>query len=165
MWKVFHESALPHVVLVPNGGDFSHKQGVTHFSATKDIEQSWKCVSADLNVGERGKWSGYKRGLAYAMDKFHEKEKFKLLDTTRNMSANIQQLCQDWNNLCIRRDQVCNEIAHMHISVDKFKCFDTYYYKAHDIESVHKKEHKKKQDKEKKLKKSTRSCGKFPDDL
>ena len=22
-------------------------------------EQSWKCVGADLNVGEMGKWSGY----------------------------------------------------------------------------------------------------------
>ena len=101
MWKVFHESALPHVVLVSNGGDFGHKRGVTHFSATKGIEQSWKCVGADLRVGEMGKLSGYEKGLAYAMDKFHEKEKFKLLDTTRNMSANIQQLCQDLNDLCM----------------------------------------------------------------
>ena len=53
----------------------------------------------------------------------------------------------------------------MRISVDKFKRFDTYYYKARDVELVHMKEDKKKQDKEKKLKKSTRSCGKFPDDL
>ena len=53
----------------------------------------------------------------------------------------------------------------MRISVDKFKRFDTYYYKACDVKPVHKKEHKMKQDKEKKLKKSTRSCRKFPDDL
>ena len=96
VWKVFHESALPHVVLVSSRGDFDHKQGVTHFSTTKGIEQSWKAVS----VGDMGKWSGYKKGLAYALDKFHEKEKFKLLDTTRNMSANIKQLCRDFNNLC-----------------------------------------------------------------
>ena len=99
------------------------------------------------------------------MDKFHKKEKFKLLDITRDMSANIQQLCRDLNDLCTRRDQIYNEMAHMRISVDEFKCFDTYYYKARDVEPVHKKEHKKKQDKGKKLKKSTRSCGKFPDDL
>ena len=74
VWKVFHESALPHVVLVSNGGDFGHKQGVTHFSTTKGIEQSWKCVGADLSVGEMGKWSGYEKGLAYPMDKFHEKK-------------------------------------------------------------------------------------------
>ena len=77
------------------------------------------------------------------MDKFHKKEKFKLLDTTRNMSANIQQLCQDLNDLCTQCDQIYNEMAHMHISVEEFKCFDTYYYKARDVKLVHKKEHKK----------------------
>ena len=118
-----------------------------------------------MNVGEIGKWSGNKKGLTYAMDKFHEKEKFKLLDTTRNMSANIQQLCQDLNNLCMWCDQIYNEMAHMHISVDEFKRFDTYYYKACDVKPVHKKEHKKKQDKGKKSKKSAKSCRKFPDDL
>ena len=56
----------------------------------------------------------------------------------------------------------------MRISVDKFNCFDTYYYKACDVKPVHKKEHKKKQykqDKGKKSKKSAKSCRKFPDDL
>ena len=56
-------------------------------------------------------------------------------------------------------------MAHKCISVDEFKCFHTYYYKARDVKLVHKKEHKKKQDKGKKLKKRAKSYGKFPDDL
>ena len=40
VWKVYHESALPHVVLVSNRGDYGHKRGVTHFSTTKGVEQS-----------------------------------------------------------------------------------------------------------------------------
>ena len=35
MWNIFHESRLPHVVILANGGDFGKKHGVTHFSAMK----------------------------------------------------------------------------------------------------------------------------------
>ena len=82
IWNIFHDSGLPHVVIVANGSDFSKKYGVTHFSATKGQEDSWKCVSTDMNVGELGMWKGYEAGLQCTISKFHEKEKVMFLNDT-----------------------------------------------------------------------------------
>ena len=101
VWNVFHQSGLPHVVIVSNGGDFGEKRGITHFSATKGLECNWKCVGADLNVGEMGKMSGFKKGREYMVDKLYKKEKEKLLDSTKKMAMNIQELCRDLNALCV----------------------------------------------------------------
>ena len=82
IWNIFHDSGLPHVVIVANGGDFGKKHGVTHFSTTKGQEDSWKCVCTDINVGELGMWKGYEAGLQCTISKFHEKEKVMLLNDT-----------------------------------------------------------------------------------
>ena len=101
VWNIFHKSGLPHVVIVANGGDFGKKHGVTHFSATKGSETTWKCVCADINVGELGMWRGYDNGLGCTAAKFIEKEKITLLSDTRKVSADVQGLCHDLNQLCI----------------------------------------------------------------
>ena len=61
------------MVIVANGGDFGKKHGVTHFSAMKGSETTWKCVCADMNVGELGMWRGYDNGLRHTAAKFIEK--------------------------------------------------------------------------------------------
>ena len=170
---MFHQSGLPHVVIVSNGADFGEKRGVTHFSATKGLERNWKCVGADIQVGEMWKMSGFKEGREYMIDKLYVKEKEKLLDSAKKMAMNIQGLCQDLNALCVRRNQIFKEMAQMRINVDDFKRFDTFYYEVAptevEPEPVHKKKHKKKkehrEEKGEKSKRSARSCGQFPADV
>ena len=148
IWNIFHNSGLPHVVIVTNGGDFGKKYDVTHFFATKGHEVSWKCVCADMNVGELGMWKGYEAGLQCTMSKFQEKEKVMLLNDTHKVAANVQDLCHALNQLCIRHDRIYSKLQNMGIKVDTFKRFDTFYYKARDkTEPVHKKSSKHKQSK------------------
>ena len=168
VWNIFHESGLPHVVIVANKGDFSKKHGVIHFSATKGSETTWKCVCADINVGELGMWRGYDNGLRHRADKFIEKEKMILLSDTRKVSADVQGLCHDLNQLYIRHDRIYSEMDSMGIKVDAFKRFDTFIFKKADskeeTENVHKKssgKHKKSKEL-KSEKRSSRACGKFP---
>ena len=170
VWNVFHQSGLPHVVIVSNGGDFGEKWGITHFLVTKGLEWNWKCVGADLNVGEMEKMSGFKKGREYMVDKLYEKEKAKLLDSTKKMAMNIQELCRDLNALCVWRNQIFEEMAQIWIDIDDFKRFNTFYYEVAptevEPEPVHKKKHKKKKEhrekKGEKSKRSARSCGQFP---
>ena len=89
------------MVIVANGGDFGKKHGVTHFSATKGLDTTWKCVCADINVAELGMWRGYDNGLWCTVVKFIEKEKITLLSDTCKVSADVQGLCHDLNQLCI----------------------------------------------------------------
>ena len=171
VWNIFHESGLPHVVIVANGGNFGKKHGVTHFSATKGLEMTWKCVCADINVIELGMWRGYDNSLGQTAAKFIEKEKMILLTATRKVSTDVQGLCHDLNQLCIRRDRIYSEMDSMRIKVDAFKRFDTFIYKRADskgeTEHVHKKlSGKNKKSKELKSdKRSSRACGKFPKEV
>ena len=171
VWNIFHESGLPHVVIVANRGDFGKKHGVTHFCTTKGSETTWKCVCADINVGELGMWRGYNNGLGRTAAKFIEKEKMILLSNTHKVSADVQGLCHDLNQLCIRRDRIYSEMDSMGIKVDAFKRFDTFIYKRADskgeTEDVHKKSSgKNKKSKESKSeKRSSRVCGKFPKEV
>ena len=116
---------------------------MTHFSATKGQEANWKCVCADINVRVLGMWKGYEAGLQRTMSKFHDEEKVMLLNDTWKVVTNVQDLCHDLNQLCIRRDRIYSELQNMGIKVDAFKRFDTFYYKARDeSECVHKKSSK-----------------------
>ena len=167
MWNIFHESGLPHVVIVANGGNFSKKHGVTHFSATKESETTWKCVCADINVGELGMWRGYDNGLRHTAVKFIEKEKIILLSDTHKVSADVQGLCHNLNQLCIRHDRIYSKMESIGIKVDAFKRFNTFIFKKADskeeTENVHKKssgKHKKSKE-SKSEKRSSRACGKF----
>ena len=140
VWRIFHDSALPHVVIISNGSDFGKKHSPTHFSATKGSEAVWNCVGSDLNVGEMGTWKGYESGREHALEAFQMKENFMLLKDTRKMAIQIQELCRDMNDLCLGRDKIYGEMAKMNIRVDQFKRFNTYYYEApesrHETEEV-----------------------------
>ena len=171
MWNIFHESGLPHVVIVANRGYFGKKHGVTHFSAMKGSETIWKYVCADINVGELGMWRGYDNGLRRTAAKFMGKEKMILLSDTHKVTTDVQDLCHNLNQLCIRRDRIYSEIDSMGIKVDAFKRFNTFIYKRanskEETEHVHKKssgKHKKSKE-SKPEKRSSRACGKFPKEV
>ena len=52
VWNVYHKSGLWDVIIVSNGSNFGAKNAVTHFSATKGLETSWKCVGYILNISK-----------------------------------------------------------------------------------------------------------------
>ena len=94
-----------------------------------------------------------------------------LLSDTHKVSADVQGLCHDLNQLCIRRDRIYSEMDSMGIKVDAFKRFDTFIFKKADskeeTENVHKKlssKHKKSKE-SKSEKRSSRACGKFPKEV
>ena len=58
-------------------------------------------------------WRGYDNGLGHTAAKFIEKEKMILLSNTRKVSADVQGLCHDLNQLCIRRDRIYSKMDSM----------------------------------------------------
>ena len=182
VWQIFHNSGLPHVVIISNGGDIGKKRGASHFSATRGKGPKWSCIGENLNVGEMGSWQGYKEGREHVIDAFQMKEHFNIMKTTRKMAEKIQGLCKDLNKLCDRRDEIYKEMEAMRIKVDEFKRFDTFYYEIVDEsekQPVLKKvgKHKKKNEgetakrtepevhKSAKKQMSARSCSTFPKQL
>ena len=127
IWNIFHKSALPQVVIVANGGDFGHKNGVTHFSATKGPEETWKCIGADATVGELGMRKGYDAAITRCLAVFQEKEKMSLLKTTRKVAQDVQDLSRDLKELSIRWDKIYDKMNSMGLQVDEFKRFETFY--------------------------------------
>ncbi|MCG8626385.1 MAG: hypothetical protein MJE68_30850 [Proteobacteria bacterium] len=176
IWNIFHDSGMPHVVIVSNGSDIGRKHGPTHFSATMGEGEKWDCVGAHLNVGEMGRWEGYEEGSTHARDAFYMKEHYALMKKGRKMGEEIEELCQDMYAICIRRDQIYKEMEEMNLKVDAFKRFDTFYYATSKTESTHKRHEKHKEtrrggtseptvSKQDKGKKSAKSCGAFPKQL
>ena len=171
VWDIFHGSAFPHVVIISNGGDFGRKHGPTHFSATKGVEDKWKCVGADDNVGEMGRRSGFEAGRDRTVDHFYEKEKSNLLKEVRRTFANVEGLCQDLSDLCVRREKIYDEVQNIGIKVESFKRLGKFYYDPPEEtgpkETAHKtsKQKKSKQHKSDKSKTAPRSCGKFSEEV
>ena len=172
IWNIFHTSALPHVVIVANGGDFGHKHGVTHFSATKGPEENWKCVGADTTVGELGMRKGYDAAITRCLAVFREKEKMSLLKKTRKVAQDVEDLSRDLKEISIRRDKIYDEMNSMGIQVDEFKRFETFFDEptgtTTETAAGHSKKSKK--NKERKSSKSDRkgtekSSVKFPQDV
>ena len=94
-----------------------------------------------------------------------------LLSDTCKVSAEVQGLCHDLNQLCIRHDRIYSEMDSMGIKVDAFKRFDIFIYKRADskveTEDVHKEssgKHKKSKE-SKSEKRSSRACGTFPKEV
>ena len=121
IWNIFHASGLPHVVIMANGGNFGKKGGVMHFSATKGPEENWKCVGADTNVGELGMRKGYDAAITRCLKVFQQKEKISLLNTTRKVAKDVQDLSHDVKELCIKRDRIYGEMDSMGLKVDESK--------------------------------------------
>ena len=171
VWDIFHGSAFPHIVIISNGGDFGRKHGPSHFSATKGVEDKWKCVGADDNVGEMGRRSGFEAGRDRTVDHFYEKEKSNLLKEVRQTFANVEGLCQDLSDLCVRREKIYDEVQNIGIKVESFKRLGKFYYDPPEEtgpkETAHKtsKQKKSKQHKSDKSKTAPRSCGKFLEEV
>ena len=143
IWNIFHDSALPDIVLITNGGEFGTKHGVSHFSATKGFEKDWKCVGHHLNVGEVGSRKGFEDGTNYAVDKFNISEKYQILQKAELMATKIDAMCKDLHDLSIKRDQIYKEMQGMKINVEEFKRFERYYVQPVDDKSKQKKTTKK----------------------
>ena len=170
VWDIFHRSAFPNIVLISNGGDFGRKHGATHFSATKGMEREWRCVGADDEIGEMGLRTGYQAGLDRTVEHFYVKEKQKLLKQVRKTSGNVEELCHDLSNLCIRRDKIYDEVQKLGIKVESFKQLGKFYYDPPQSteETVHRTSAKRKESKHHKSQKSKtapRSCGKFSQEV
>ena len=52
IFNVYHNNAIPDVILVANGDDFGGKNGMTHFSLTKGVKPNWKCIGMTLTLAK-----------------------------------------------------------------------------------------------------------------
>ena len=127
IWNVFHNSTMPDVVLVANGRDFKGKHNITHFTMTKGKAASWKCVGSKLNIGEVGNRCGFSNGKSMAITVYEATEKQNILRKSENIAKGLDSLCHDLKNLCIRRDQLFQELNEMQLPIKQFKRFNRYF--------------------------------------
>ena len=127
IWNVFHKSPLPDVIIVSNGSDFGSKYTPTHFTATKGVEPNWNCVGFELNIGELGLHAKECDAHSAAIDIFERTEKCQIAQKAGKLSEDIDGLCHDLNQLCIRRDDIFKEIEDMKINLDQYKRLRRYY--------------------------------------
>ena len=70
IWNIFHDGCKPpDIVLVCNGIDFSTElDAISHFSATRGNEVSWKCVGADQGKKKLQHYKKFVEGKKIALD-------------------------------------------------------------------------------------------------
>ena len=119
VWNVFHRSAMPDVIIVSNGRDFGAKNAVTHLTATHGTEKVWRCVGSDIAVGEIGHYSKESEGRTYAINVFEAEEKKKMTIKAQKITMDIDKLSKDLKEICIRWDQILNEMSDIKVDVDK----------------------------------------------
>ena len=127
VWNVFHRSAIPDVVIVSNGGDFGAKNAVTHFTATCGTENIWRCVGSDIAVGEIGHYSKESEGRIYAINVFEAEEKKKMTIKVQKITMDIDKLSKDLKEICIRQDQILNEMSDIKVDIEELKRFSRYH--------------------------------------
>ena len=135
VWNVFHDgTAKPDIVLVCNGVDFgSERDNITHFTATRGKGPSWQCVGAGRPLNEISLYSGHSEGRKTAIDLFTITINRELLFKTNKMLTDVNQLCCDVKSICIKRDQVIENLEEMKITLGDFKRLTAYY----EEEEVH----------------------------
>ena len=75
IWNVFHDSAIPDIVLIANGGDFFSENPVTHFTSTRRDSANWNCVGHDVIMGEVNSYKGCTAGQISTMAIYESHEK------------------------------------------------------------------------------------------
>ena len=134
VWNAFHDAtAKPDIVLVCNGVDFGNEwDNITHFSATRGKGPSWQCVGAGQPLDEIGLYSGHSEGRRTAIDLFTITMNRELLFKTNKMLTDVNQLCRDVKGICIKRDQVIENLEEMKITLGNFQRLTAYYVEAED---------------------------------
>ena len=125
----FHDGKKPaDVILVANGINLTSSQyPITHVSATKGRESSWKCVGSSITLTEVVIYHGFTDGYKTGIDLNSITENRNLLVKTSNALPEINELCKGIKDLCVRRDHVLKELEEIKIDVGEFKRLTAYY--------------------------------------
>ena len=94
---------------------------------TKGRQANWKCVGNELNLGKIGNHHGFSNGKSVAITVYKAIEKRNILMKSEKIAKMIDCLCDDLKSLCIRRDQLFQELNDMQVPVQQFKQFDRYF--------------------------------------
>ena len=127
VWNVFHKSAIPDIIIVSNGGDFGARNGVTHFTATRGTETVWRCVGSEISVGEVGLHTKESDGRAHGINVFEVSEKKRMTIKAQKLTKDIEELSKDLKEICLRRDQILDEMSDIKVDVEELKRFTRYH--------------------------------------
>ena len=94
---------------------------------TKGREGNWKCVGSEFNLGEIGNHRGFSNGKLVVISAYKKMEKRIILTKSKKIAKTIDCLCDNLKSLCIRRDQLFQELNDMQVPVQQFKRFDRYF--------------------------------------
>ena len=94
---------------------------------TKGREANWKCAGNELNPGKIGNHRGFSNRKLVAISVYEAIEKRNILTKSEKIAKTIDCLCNNLKSLCIRRDQLFQELNDMQVPVQKFKRFDRYF--------------------------------------
>ena len=145
VWNVFHNSGMPDVIVISNGGDFGTKNAPTLFCATKGIQKEWNCIGHEIQVGEIGLHSKTTAGVLAAADVFSVTERRNVIRKAQHMATEIDELCADLKNLCTRRDKILEEMNGMKMDVDQIKRLSRYFVEEKQPQPQKQKHRHKKQ--------------------
>ena len=72
LWHIFHDGLEePDIILVVNGSHFgSEPVNISHFTSTRGVGETWKCVGAGYKFNSYGSYCGHSDGRKSAIDLF-----------------------------------------------------------------------------------------------
>ena len=129
VWNIFHDGKQqPDIVLIVNGVDFGLlRDEITHVSATRGLENDWKCVGSGQKLNDLGQYVGYTEGRKAGIDLFTINKNRDLLKKTSKMLHDVNQLCRDVKDICMLRDDTIEQLKKIDIDVGDFKRLSSYF--------------------------------------
>ena len=123
IWNIFHDGHKPpDIVLVCNGIDFgTEHDAISHFSATRGNQVSWKCVGADEGKKKLHHYKKFVEGKKIALDMKSINLTGRIIKQSQEVLRGINQVCFDLSNICLERDKVLSELKSLNIGIGHFK--------------------------------------------
>ena len=138
LWNIFHDGQeAPDIVLVCNGVDFgTERDAISHFSATRGNQDSWRCVGANQGNKELEYYKKFVEGKKIGLDLKSINLTSRIITQSQQMLRGINQVCFDLSNICLERDNVLAELKNLKISIGDFKRLTVYYTEEEEEQSA-----------------------------
>ena len=123
LWHIFHDGLEePDIILVVNGSHFRSKpDNISHFTSTRGVGQTWKCVGGGYQFNGYGSYCGHSEGRKTAIDLFTVTLNRDILLKTRKMLSEINELCSDVEQICKKRDDIIDNMKDINLTLREFR--------------------------------------------
>ena len=117
-------------------------------------------MGSEISVGEVGLHTKESDGRVHGINVFEVSEKKRMTIKAQKLTKDIEELSKDLKEICLRRDQILDEMSDIKVDVEEFKRFTRYH-----PETERKHSHKRKAQGKVKSSKPEKKKKPFPTEL